>query len=406
MVSCSITPGEPAGTYSLTATFAGDTTPWPHLDASTGSNNFVVTHEETALSYTGATSATNGSPATLSGVLTTDSGTVPIVGRTVAFTLGSGTSAQKCSATTNSSGAASCVITKVYQTMSPAPVTATFAGDAYYAPANASGNVAISTPTSLSVSATTGTYGQPTTLTGTLTNSVTGTPISGQTVVLTLNGTQSCTATTNLSGTASCSVTPNEPSGTYTVSGTYADAPISTPLLTTNLLPSIGSNNVVVNKAPTTVTYTGPTSVGYWQTLTLTSTLTTQGTPVVGQPLVMTLGSGRSAQSCTGITNSSGVASCTVTVSQVYGSVTVTVSYAGNSYYQTSSTSSSERVGCGQGGYGGGGNGGGTGGSGGSGSGGGGSGGGGGGGPCGGGSGGGGCGGTLPPPKSGGQGCG
>ncbi len=153
VVSCSITPGEPAGTYALTASFAGDATPWPHLEASTGSNSFVVTHEETALSYTGVTSATNGSPATLSGVLTTDSGTVAVVGRTVTFTLGSGTSAQKCSGTTNASGAVSCVIAKVNQTTSPVAVAASFAGDTYYAPSNASGSVTISTPTTLSVSA-------------------------------------------------------------------------------------------------------------------------------------------------------------------------------------------------------------------------------------------------------------
>ena len=154
----------------------------------------------------------------------------------------------------------------------------------------------------------------------------------------------------------------------------------------------------MVNKAPTVVTYTGQTSTGWNQTLTLSSVLkTSSGTPIAGQTVVETLGTGRSAQSCTAVTNSSGVASCNVQVNQVYGSVTVTVSYVGNSYYQTSSTSSSEGVGCGQGGYGGGGSGG---------SGGGGSGGGGGGGPCGGGSGGGGCGGTLPPPKTGGLGCG
>ncbi len=345
VVSCSITPGEPAGTYSLTASFSGDNSQLPHLEASTGQNNFVVTHEETALTYTGATSATNGSPVTLSGVLTTDSGTVPVVGRTVKFTLGSGTAAQTCSGTTNASGAASCVIAKVNQTTSPVPVTDSFAGDAYYAAANATGSVTISTPTTLTVSAGTSTYGQPTTLTGTLTNSVTGAPISGQTITLTLNGTQSCTATTNQNGQGSCSVTPNEPSGTYTASGSFAGGSSST-----NLLPSSGCNHVVVKQAPTSLTYTGPTNLSYGQTYTLTSTLTSNGVPIAGQPVVITLGSGRTAQSCTGTTNSSGVATCGVTVTQVEGNVTITVSYAGNSYYQSSSASSTERITCGGGG--------------------------------------------------------
>jgi hypothetical protein len=138
----------------------------------------------------------------------------------------------------------------------------------------------------------------------------------------------------------------------------------------------------VVTKAPTILTYTGQTSVEPYQTLALSSVLTTaNGTPIAGQTVVETLGTGRSAQSCTATTNSSGVASCTVQVNQVYGSVAVTVSYGGNSYYQSSSSSTSERIGCG--GYGGGG------------------GGGGGGYPCGGGGGGGGCGGGSRPPSGG-----
>ncbi len=384
IASCQITPNEKAGSYSLTAAFAGDMSVLPHLEPSTGSGTFVVTHEEATLTYTGATSATNGSSATLSGVLTTDDpapGT-PIAGRTVNFTLGSGTSAQTCSGTTSSTGAASCVIAKVNQTTSPVPVTANFAGDAWFVPASATGSVTISTPTTLSVTATSGTYGQPTTISGTLTNSVTGAPISGQTVTLTLNGTQTCTAVTNSKGQASCSITPNEPSGSYTVSGTFGGGTNST-----TLLPSSGHNCFVVNQAPTIVTYTGQTSASSGQTLTLSSTLTTSsGAPISGQTVVETLGSGRSAQSCTAVTNSSGVASCTITVNQVYGTGTVTVSYGGNTYYQSSSSTSTENIGCGGGGGGGGGSGGG--------------------GPCGGGAGGGGgCGGGTRPP-CGGSGCG
>ena len=109
------------------------------------------------------------------------------------------------------------------------------------------------TPTSLSVSATTATYGQPVTLTGTLTNSVTGQGISGQTITLTLNGSQSCTATTGSYGKASCTVTPTEPSGTYPSPGRSP----ATPAPTRSSSRSNGSNKVVVNGAPTTITYTG-----------------------------------------------------------------------------------------------------------------------------------------------------
>lgn len=190
---------------------------------------------------------------------------------------------------------------------------------------------------------------------------MTGTPISGQTITLMLNGTQPCTATTGSNGKASCTVTPTEAAGTYPVTGNFAGNTATAP----QLLSSGGSNNFVVTKAPTTLTYTGPTSVTSGQSLTLTSTLTSNGVPVSGQPIVMTLGSGKTAQSCTGTTNSSGLASCAISVNQVTGSVVVTVSYAGNSYYQSSSASANEGILCSGGGGGsGGGSGGGCGGSG------------------------------------------
>lgn len=136
--SCSLTPQEAAGSYTLTASFAGS----PADQASSASAPFTVTHEQTTLTYTGPTKAANGQPLTLSGVLDED-GVTPISGRTVTFTLGSGSSAQTCSGTTSASGAASCTIASVSQpaASTSVPVTAAFAGDAYYLPASASATV-------------------------------------------------------------------------------------------------------------------------------------------------------------------------------------------------------------------------------------------------------------------------
>jgi Bacterial Ig-like domain (group 3) len=142
--SCQVTPGEPAGTYPLTASFAGD----GDFLSSNGSNDFVVTHEETGLSYTGDTSAVNGQPVTLSGVLATDdpaAGT-PLGGKLVTFTLGSGGSAQSCSGTTNASGAASCQIASVSQAAGAVPVAASFAGDTFYQAASATSSVDVFVP--------------------------------------------------------------------------------------------------------------------------------------------------------------------------------------------------------------------------------------------------------------------
>jgi hypothetical protein len=136
--SCSITPGEAAGSYPVTASFAGDTGDL----GSSATATYTVTHEETTLVYTGPTKAANGAPLTLSGTLTED-GTSPIAGRTVTFTLGSGAWAQSCAGTTGTDGSASCTLPFVHQPASSTavPVTAVFAGDAYYQPASASGTV-------------------------------------------------------------------------------------------------------------------------------------------------------------------------------------------------------------------------------------------------------------------------
>ncbi len=378
VATCSVTPNEPAGTYTLTGSFNGDTTTTPVLLPSSGQSTFVENKATTAVTYTGSTTITSGNSPVLSATLTSNG--APLAGQTVTFTVGTGNSAQHCSGTTNSAGNVSCSICSFNQSASPLPVTVTYNGNTYYAGTSSSKSITVTTPTSLSVSAVTGATGSPTTVTGTLTNEVTGQGISGQTVTLTLNGTQSCTATTGSYGKASCSITPNESSGTYQVTGSFAGNTSTSP----QLLSSGGHNNFVVTPANTIVTYTGATTATNGSSVTLSSTLTSNGTPLSGQPVTLTLGTGKSAQSCTATTTSSGVASCSIgSVNQVAGSVTVTVSYPGNGYYQSASTSSTVKI-AGCGGSGGGGSGGG------------------------GSSGGGGCGGGYcePPPVGGGRGCG
>jgi len=132
LASCQITPSEAAGTYALNATFAGDA----NHAGSAGSNSYLVTHEETTLTYTGPINFANGSAATLSAVLREDSVT-PIGGnRLVTFTLGSGATAQTCLGHTDPSGTASCLIPVVNQPLGPGTVSAIFAGDAFYLPSS------------------------------------------------------------------------------------------------------------------------------------------------------------------------------------------------------------------------------------------------------------------------------
>jgi hypothetical protein len=132
LASCPITPSEAAGTYALKASFGGDVN---HV-ASTGSNNFAVTLEETTLTYTGPIITPNGSAATLSALLQED-GVTPIgASRPVTLTLGSDGTAQSCLGHTAASGSASCVIPVVNQPLGPGTVSAVFAGDAFYLPSS------------------------------------------------------------------------------------------------------------------------------------------------------------------------------------------------------------------------------------------------------------------------------
>ena len=130
VAACTITPTEAASPFTVTAGFAGD----GNYLASTDSNPFTVTKEETTTTYTGPTVIAQGNPVTLSGRLLED-GTTPIPGRTLTLTIGSGATTQNCvTPATDTSGNAHCTISNVTVTQGPQPVKADFAGDGYYLP--------------------------------------------------------------------------------------------------------------------------------------------------------------------------------------------------------------------------------------------------------------------------------
>jgi hypothetical protein len=67
-------------------------------------------------------------------------------------------------------------------------------------------------------------------------------------------------------------------------------------------------------------------------------TITTGGSPVVGVSILFTLGSGGTAQTCSGLTGANGVATCTIaTVNQIAGTRTASAAFAGNTMYLVSS---------------------------------------------------------------------
>jgi hypothetical protein len=166
----------------------------------------------TTLTYTGPSSADYGSPVTLSATLTQPNMAIALptlagggVGEQM-VTIGFG--AESCTANTDSSGKASCQVTATDTPPgSPYQIAASYAGapdgagaDYYQAASDSSRSLTVSkAPTAL-----TATPAIPSGISATLTDSDTGEPLSGQTLVFTAGGSQLCTATTNTNGTASC----------------------------------------------------------------------------------------------------------------------------------------------------------------------------------------------------------
>ena len=95
-----------------------------------------------------------------------------------------------------------------------------------------------------------------------LTDSSTDTPIADEPVTFTLNGSETCTGTTDDTGTASCVITPGEPAQSYTLTASFSgDSTQSTPIGSDST-----STTFDVNPDTSSLTYSGPTSAVNGQT--------------------------------------------------------------------------------------------------------------------------------------------
>ncbi len=136
--ACVLTPKDTPGPATLRVSYSGT----GQYQASSTQAAFTIRKAVSTLRYTGVQRVANGEPAALSGVLTEgETGKQPIAGRAVTLALGTGDDRQACSATTDAHGSARCTIGSVDQPLNAAatvPVSAGFAGDAYYLPSHAS----------------------------------------------------------------------------------------------------------------------------------------------------------------------------------------------------------------------------------------------------------------------------
>jgi hypothetical protein len=218
--SCSLTPNQAAGPYTLTTSFAGDAT----YGANSIATPFIVTLEETAVALTASSASASDfhDAATVQAQFTTDGS--PFPNAQITFALGSGGGSESCQGTTDANGLAGCTITPNQQA-GAYTLTASFAGNAFYAASSASTSFTITKEeSSVSFTASSPTVianGHSTTFSATLKEDGT-TPIIGRTITITI-GSQTCSAgPTDASGTASCAIILNQALGPGTISASFA----------------------------------------------------------------------------------------------------------------------------------------------------------------------------------------
>jgi len=133
-------------------------------------------------------------------------------------------------------------------------------------------------------------------------------------------GSVSCQATTNVNGVASCTVTVVDVPGSYTVTASFAGD--------VTYLASSGTGTITVaGKVSTRLVDNTTGNFLQGSTTTLSATLTTSaGAPLAGKTIYLTLG----LSACHGLTNASGVASCTVTVPGPTGPTVSTATFLGD----------------------------------------------------------------------------
>ncbi|MEQ7005713.1 choice-of-anchor P family protein [Actinopolymorpha sp. B17G11] len=149
-------------------------------------------------------------------------------------------------------------------------------------------------------------------------------------------GLQTCRDTTNSSGVASCVLTPRQHAGPTTLTVRYLGGG-----------GNAASNSFVaftVTHQFTEVVYTGPKRIANGTPAHVSGVLRERGGPPIGgRRLQLALGTGSNRRTCTGTTDSSGTARCTIrSVDQPLNqdaTVPASVAFAGDQFYLASSTS-------------------------------------------------------------------
>jgi hypothetical protein len=293
-----------------------------------GRGAWRLTPNPTTLNYNGDLSAHFNDTAHLSATLIEYLTGLPVVGATVRFVLGS----QACNGVTDATGKASCSLV-INQPPGQYQLTATFDGDSTRMGSTTTRTFTVGQEdTKLTYTGPTSQdYHDSANLSAVLSDPDDGTPIPGQQVDFTL-GSQSCTAFTDAAGVASCSIVLNQVPGPYTVHANFAG--------NADFQPASTSAAFTITREETTTTYTGPTVIANGFNTHFSAVLKEDGTvPIATRSITITLGTGVTAQTCSGTTDATGTATCDIVPAQPLGPGTVRADFFGDLYYLPSSDS-------------------------------------------------------------------
>ena len=184
-----------------------------------------------------------------------------------------------------------------------------------------------------------GDFNDQVTLTASLTDDM-GAGINGEQIDFSLNATETCMGKTDSSGTASCPVTPGEAAGPYTVTAGFGGDAQYAASTASSTFTVLLEEAVVTSSASQQLIRQGGTA-------TLSAVLTDPdgGAPIFNKPLMITLGTGGGAQSCTGTTDPTGTATCMINpVTVGPGPQSITDAFAGDAFYVAATNTQSALV--------------------------------------------------------------
>jgi fibro-slime domain-containing protein len=307
----------PAGVTQYQVTFGGDA--GASLLASANTGTVVATRAASTITFMGANTATTGTPLTVTAALATTLG--PVAGESLTFTFG-GVSLVTI---TDLAGRASATFPDFPAAGGPQPLNISFAGNATDAPASVQPQIIVKIATAVAYTgATTGTFGQPFTLSGRLTAVPSGAPLANESLLFEIPGPATFPVTTDAGGNASITLTGSDLAklqvgNTNILVGFAGDAATNT-LATPPVATAIHMN------APSTLTYTGPTTFVSPGPLSLSATLAVAGASSSGQTVSFAIDS----YSASGITATDGTVSVALpSVTLTAGPHTVTITFAG-----------------------------------------------------------------------------